>query len=187
MAIDKEKIAALTEEYGGGWGINHTRRLLKLIETIGEGQEYDREAVWLACYLHDWGGYKPWIQEGVDHALRSKQVAGEYLEKAGIDPKQKERVLECIEYHHRATKDNSTEAALLFDADALDFLGAVGVLRRFSMTPRDLKKAFDAAKGQMEKLPGALIFDKSRAMAKERLPGMKALLETFEKETFGLY
>lgn len=185
MAIDKERIAALTEEYGGGWGINHTRRLLKLIDMIGAGQEYDHETVWLACYLHDWGGYKAWIQDGVDHALRSKQVVGEYLTKAGIDPRQKEAVLECIEYHHSATKANSIEAALLFDADALDFLGVVGVLRRFSMNARDLKKGYEAAKAGMEKLPEALIFDKSKEMAKDRLPRMKELFEVFEKETFG--
>ena len=40
-AIDKEEIARLTEEYGGTWGINHTRRLLHLIDHIGEGLEYD--------------------------------------------------------------------------------------------------------------------------------------------------
>lgn len=187
MAIDKEKIAALTEEYGGGWGTNHTLRLLKLIGIIGEGMEYDHEAVWLACYLHDWGGYKAWIQDGVDHAVRSKQVVDEYLTKAGIEPKLKEKVLECIEYHHKATKANSIEAALLFDADALDFLGVVGVLRRFSMNYRDLNKGYETAKAGMEKLPGALIFDTSKEMAKERLPKMRELLETFEKETFGYY
>ncbi len=30
MNIDKGEIARLTEEYGGEWGINHTRRLLQL-------------------------------------------------------------------------------------------------------------------------------------------------------------
>ena len=35
-AIDKEGIARITEEYGGSWGINHTRRLLHLIDLIGE-------------------------------------------------------------------------------------------------------------------------------------------------------
>ncbi len=36
--INKDEIARLTEEYGGQWGINHTRRLLRLISMIGEGQ-----------------------------------------------------------------------------------------------------------------------------------------------------
>ena len=53
MDIDRNEIARLTEEYGGQWGINHTRRLLELISIIGEGMEYNGEAVWMAAHLHD--------------------------------------------------------------------------------------------------------------------------------------
>lgn len=41
MSIDKDEIVRLTEAYGGQWGIRHARRLLKLIEVIGEGQSYN--------------------------------------------------------------------------------------------------------------------------------------------------
>ena len=60
--IDRDEITRLTEEYGGQWGINHTRRLLLLISIIGEGLEYNADAIWLAAHLHDWGGYSPWAQ-----------------------------------------------------------------------------------------------------------------------------
>ena len=52
MDIDNDEIARLTEEYGGAWGINHTRRLLKLISIIGEGLGYDEHTAWLAAHLH---------------------------------------------------------------------------------------------------------------------------------------
>ena len=55
MVIDRNEIARLTEEYGGEWGMNHTRRLLELISIIGEGMDYNNEAIWLAAHLHDWG------------------------------------------------------------------------------------------------------------------------------------
>lgn len=45
MNIDQNEIARLTEEYGGQWGINHTRRLLQLISIISEGQQYNSDAV----------------------------------------------------------------------------------------------------------------------------------------------
>jgi len=32
--MDRDEIARLTQEYGGDWGMTHTRRLLRLIETI---------------------------------------------------------------------------------------------------------------------------------------------------------
>ncbi len=41
MNIDRAELICLTEEYGGPWGINHTRRLLKLITMLGEGQPYN--------------------------------------------------------------------------------------------------------------------------------------------------
>ena len=100
MTLDHDEIARLTEEYGGAWGINHTRRLLALIDVIGAGQSYDAEAVWLAAHLHDWGAYKPWAQAGVDHAVRSREVAEQFLAERGCPPALAERVLECIALHH---------------------------------------------------------------------------------------
>ena len=86
MQIDRDEIARLTEERGGAWGINHTRRLLKLVERIGAGLAYDQEAIWVAAHLHDWGAYAPWAQKGVDHVERSVQVAGEYLTQHDCPP-----------------------------------------------------------------------------------------------------
>ena len=61
------------------WGINHTRRLLELISIISEGMDYNGEAVWMAAHLHDWGAYSPWAEKEVEHALRSRQVADDFL------------------------------------------------------------------------------------------------------------
>ncbi len=90
----KAEIARLTEEYGGTWGINHTRRLLRLIEVIGQGHDYDSEALWLAAHLHDWGAYAPWEQAGVDHVLCSGQVAEAYLSERNCSEKLKVLVAE---------------------------------------------------------------------------------------------
>jgi len=129
--IEQGEIIRLTEQYGGQWGINHTRRLLHLISLIGEGQSYNTDTLWVAAYLHDWGGYAPWLQKGVDHVVRSKQVADTFLTEKGYPEEFKRLILECIEFHHSAGSDRSIEALLLRDADALDFLGVIGVLRDF--------------------------------------------------------
>jgi hypothetical protein len=42
------------------------------------------------------------------------------------------------------------------DADGLDFLGAVGVLRDFSKNPRDLRAAFEQVRKRREKVPAML-------------------------------
>lgn len=187
MNIDRDEIVRLTEEYGGQWGINHTRRLLHLVSIIGEGQQYDADAVWVAAHLHDWGGYSPWAQAGVDHALRSRQVAGPFLAERGYPADWSELVLECIELHHSGDLDRSIESILLSDADALDFLGVVGVLRDFSKNPRDMRKAYQAARKRRTKVPGLLCLEKSREIAARRIQQMDDLFATFEQDSFGYF
>lgn len=187
MTIDTAEIARLTEEHGGVWGINHTRRLLKLVEQIGEGMTYNAEAVWIAAHLHDWGAYAPWAQKGVDHTVRSGQVADEFLTERGCPEDLKRLVLECIALHHTAGSDRSLEAALMRDADALDFLGAVGVLRDFSKNPRDLRAAFEQVRKRRAKVPGMLQLERAKALGAERVRQMDGLLTEFEAETFGCF
>ena len=187
MAIDRDEIAALTEEYGGAWGIAHTRRILHLVGLIAEGRRYDAEALWLAAHLHDWGGYAPWARPGTDHAARSAEVAAGFLRERGCPPDTVALVTECISTHHTGGPGRSLEAVLLSDADGLDFLGAIGVLRDFSKAPRDMRKAFDTARKRRERVPGLLCLEKSKELAAARLKEMDDVLEAFEQSSFGLF
>jgi uncharacterized protein len=183
--IDKGEIARLTEKYGGAWGINHTRRLLQLISLIGEGVAYDPEVVWLAAYLHDWGGYGPWAESGTDHVERSLQVVEPFLAEKACPDTLRERVLECIAGHHASNSDMSMEAILLRDADVLDFLGAVGILRDFSKNPKDLRRGYETAVKRRAKLPQTLFLDKSKELAEARLLQMDEFLEAFRVDSAG--
>jgi len=187
MSIDRAEIARLTEEYGGAWGLNHTRRLLKLVAEIAQGLTYNSGAVWIAGHLHDWGAYAPWAQKGVDHVVRSGQVAEEFLTERACPQDLKALVLECIALHHTAGSDRSLEATLLRDADALDFLGVVGVLRDFSKNPRDMRAAYEQIKKRREKVPGILHLDRAKAMGAERVMQMDDLVKEFEAESFGFF
>lgn len=187
MEILIDKIKLLTKEYGGDWGINHTKRLLELISIIGDGLEYNHEAIMISAYLHDWGGYSKWMILGIDHAIRSRQVAEEFLKEEKCDENLSKIILECIEYHHSATNNNSIEAILLNDADALDFLGVVGVLRDFSKKPSDLRKAYETVKSRRDILPHKLLLKKSLDIAQKRVSFMDELLTEFEHETFGMF
>jgi len=182
---ERDEIVRLTEEYGGAWGIEHTRRLLHLVSIIGQGQSYDAEVVWLAAHLHDWGGYEKWAQPGVDHAVRSTQVAEEFMAGRGYAPELVQAVLECIATHHTGDPNRRIEAILLSDADGLDFLGAVGVLRDFAKNPREMRKAFEAAQARRAKVPKQLCLEKSKEMGKERVRRMEELLRAFQEESGG--
>ena len=187
MEINKQEITALTVEYGGDWGINHVRRVMTLIEMVADGIEYDKELIWVATHLHDWGGYKHWAREGVDHAERSTQVAEQFLTDREYPEDFKAHVLECIACHHNCDRSNSIEAQLLFDADALDFFGPVGVLRIFSKSFKNLAAALKKSKMKRETLPPQLLLEKTRELAAPRLAEMDALFASFERDTFGYF
>ena len=187
MSLDRTEISRVTEEHGGAWGINHTRRLLRLVELIGEGLSYEADAVWIAAHLHDWGAYAPWAQKGVDHVVRSGEVASEYLVQHGCPPVLQALVLECIALHHTGGSDRSLEAILLRDADALDFLGPVGVLRDFSKSPRDLRAACQQVRKRRSTVPALLHLERSKALAAGRIERMDALMGQFEADSFGYY
>jgi uncharacterized protein len=181
--IDKDEITRLTEEHGGAWGINHTRRLLHLVAQIDEDVRYDHEVVWLAAHLHDWGAYAPWAKSGVDHTERSVQVAEAFLAERGFPDHLRAKVLECIAGHHATGSDMSVEAVLLRDADVLDFLGAVGIVRDFSKNPRDLRGAYETVMKRRATLPHTLHLERSKELATARLRQMDEFLEAFRADS----
>lgn len=187
MSVDKSEIARLTEKNGGQWGINHTRRLLKLVDEIGAGMTYDADVIWIAAHLHDWGAYAPWARKGVDHTERSVQVADEYLRISGCDLDLRKHILECISLHHTPDAEGSLEATLLRDADALDFLGVIGVLRDFSKNPRDMRSAFEQVRKRREKVPPMLRTARARIVGAQRVERMDELLVELEAESFGCF
>ena len=133
----------------------------------------------MAAHLHDWGGYSRWLQKGMDHAERSVQVAEQFLSERGYSTLFIDPVLEAIKLHHVGDPNKRIEAILLSDADCLDFLGVVGVLRDFSKNPRDMRKAYDTALKRRDKIPQMIILDKSREIADTRIKQMDELMERF--------
>src|SRR5690349_13868663 len=130
-------IVGITEKYGGEWAVQHAQRLIRLVELIGQDLDYDPEVIWLAAHMHDWGTLPHWSREGVTHCARSRELALEHLRKFKVPEAITERVLEAIEYHHGGADERCLEAQLLRDADALDGLGVVGLLREFATIPTE--------------------------------------------------
>lgn len=184
--IDRGTIEADAIKYCGRWGICHVRRLLKLVALIRE-DAYDEEAVWIAAHLHDWGAYEPWKIEGTDHALRSKEVAEEYLAGSNLPTERLDLILECIEYHHGSAEKRSYESVLMSDADALDFLGVIGIERIFSREGRDLKKAYDVVKKKIVSCNAVILLPGAKKLAAERTVRMNTVLSWFEEDSFGFF
>jgi uncharacterized protein len=181
-------IQKLTEEYGEAWAVAHVQRLLKLIEQIGTGLEYDSQVIIWAVYLHDWGAFPKYYQKNLDHALISKQIVEtEIFPLVDLPTDVKAKVLEAIELHdlRDPRPASTTEALLLREADFLDFLGAIGVAREFARGPKDLQKTYQQILKRKELLRGRFTIPLAQKMAGERMARMEAFLDALLEESYG--
>ena len=113
---------------------DHTQRVLSLCLRIGKKEKGDLEILRLAALLHDIGRAAEDLSNGkICHSQAGASMAGKILKAHGIDQETIDRVIHCIQAHRfrRGTVPVSKEARILFDADKLDSIGAVGIGRAF--------------------------------------------------------
>ncbi len=112
---------------------DHILRVLALAERIGRAEGADLEIVRTATLLHDWGRSEA-DAAGQDHAALAAQRAREFLTARGAPSAWIEAVVHAIAAHRfRVAPDPATlEAQVLFDADKLDAIGAIGIARAFA-------------------------------------------------------
>lgn len=117
----------------------HIERVYNLCMLIGKKEGADIYVLQLAALLHDVGRKKENEDpENLDHAKISEEIAHEILNKYKINGKIAEQVLHCISLHRfrNNNKPETLEAKVLFDADKLDCIGAIGIARAYAWTGR---------------------------------------------------
>jgi uncharacterized protein len=197
MKVIIEEIEALVSRVGKHpvWGYGHCRRVHALAEELAEAErlDHDQEILRLAAFLHDIGLYKPYtLREGADHVRRSVLVAARLLRDGDFPPQATRVVLDAIEHHPPgASSGRSTEGALLKDAVALDYLGAVGLSRVFAMVGLeedvpDLASATRHALNLRRSVPDLLHFGAARRLARERVLEMDDFFANLEDATANL-
>ena len=111
---------------------DHVLRVLALAERIGRAEGADMEVLRAAVLLHDVARAEE-ERTGVCHAKAGAQRAREIL--AGRPPQKVEAVAEAIAAHRFRDEvtPQSLEAKVLYDADKLDSIGAIGVARAYAL------------------------------------------------------
>ena len=124
-------------------GFDHVLRVTHMAERLARAEGADEEVVRAAALLHDAEGS---ATEGgdlgrVDHHQASAEFARQVLQEEGWDEERIAAVQHCILAHRfrEDTAPETLEAKILFDADKLDVIGAIGVVRTV---------AFDVVVGQ---------------------------------------
>ena len=111
-----------------GHGIDHVRRVLALARQIQAEVGGDLFVVELAAWLHDVGDAK--FHDGIE---RSAEIAREILADVGLEQGLIDHValiVDNISFRKRSTSAELTlEGKIVQDADRLDALGAIGIVR----------------------------------------------------------
>ncbi len=118
----------------GSHDFDHVERVLKMALHIGKREGANLKILKLAAILHDVKRKDADIGKGkTDHAITGAEVASEILRKYKYDEKTISAVHHCIAAHRfrNDIKPKTIEAKILFDADKLDSIGAIGVGRAF--------------------------------------------------------
>ncbi len=130
----REEAKGLLSGAKGSHGWDHTERVYNLCMHIGKKENADLEILGIAAVLHDIARDSEDESNGkICHAEEGAKMARELLEKHGISKEKIEKVVHCIQCHRFRANNvpRSKEARILFDADKLDCIGAVGVGRAF--------------------------------------------------------
>jgi uncharacterized protein len=207
-----EKLRQLADPYhdgmGGCHGPDHTERVHKTALHIGRLMGAKLDVLSAAALLHDIGRrYETREQGKVCHAEKGAELAREIFAKLDFTPARIEEIAHCIEAHrYRGDMIPKTlEAKILYDADKLDSIGAVGIGRAFLFAGQTGAKlhnesdvdildckpyskedtAYREFKFKMSKIKDRMQTPEGKRLAEERHGFMEVFFERLERETKG--
>lgn len=133
MRLEIDEAQRLYGEADSVHDFDHILRVLALAERIARAEGANMDVVRTAALLHDWGRAEAVAQQ-LDHAQVAASRARMWLMARDYPPVQIEAVTHAIAAHRfrTAPAPATLEAQVLFDADKLDAIGAIGVARAFA-------------------------------------------------------
>lgn len=121
---------------------DHVLRVYRIAEHLAEAEGADLTIVRTAALLHDARGSAPGETGNAraEHHVTSAEFAVKILSEKGWPEDQIDAVRHCILAHRFRGGENepqTLEAKVLFDADKLDVLGAIGAARTIAYAALD--------------------------------------------------
>lgn len=109
----------------------HIYRVLNHALILAENYEVNMDILVAACLLHDIGRPAQFADPCLCHAKVGSEMAYQFLMKLGWLQEDCEHVKHCILAHRftAGAQPETVEAKILFDADKLDVIGALGIAR----------------------------------------------------------
>lgn len=192
---------------GGCHGPDHAGRVYRTALYIGRMMGAQLDVLGAAALLHDIGRRYEKEQQGrICHAAKGAELSREILQELDFEPDKIAAIIHCIETHrYRGDKIPTTlEAKILFDADKLDCIGAIGIGRAFLFAGQVGAKlhnsdvdpavthsystedtAYREFRVKLSKVKDRLLTPEGRRLAQERHAFMEIFFERLEREVNG--
>ncbi len=197
----------LTE--GGAHGPDHSERVMRITMVMGRQMDARLDILAPAALLHDIGRKEESQSRGkICHAQRGAELATPLLR--GLDYKENDiqTICHCIRTHRFRDmhQPESLEAKILFDADKLDSIGAIGIGRAFlfagqigarlhnpeqdpfSTSPYSLEDtAYREFRVKMSRVRHQMLTSVGLQLAEQRHAFMETFFDQLTRETHGIF
>lgn len=215
--IEQVKAIVMEELSCSAHNMEHVMRVVDLCKILSRYEEgVDGEILLVSALLHDISRVEEDTDTTgkIDHAVVGAEKAGEILRELGYPAEKVDKVRQCISTHRfrSGSGPQTPEAKILFDADKLDVLGAVGLARTYMMSGqygqsidfdfenyslddnsndngrlKDMSKhsPFIEFECKYKKIPDRLFTNKAKEIATERLAFMDDFFKKLKEELRG--
>jgi HD superfamily phosphodiesterase len=175
------------------WGYSHSVRDYALARQLAAADQVkiDDDVLFAAAFLHDMAAFEPWADPKADHADVAADLAASTLQDTGFPMGKIEGVRLAIRTHMFDREPVGAESTYLHDADALDWLGAIGIARVMALADR---KGGDPTGPAVVKMleenlagvPARVLSPAGRALMPERREELQRFLAELRRESDGL-
>jgi len=176
-SIVKEKMASIKDSVHS---FEHVKRVFKTATFLAKEENADVELVQIGALLHDVG----WTV-GKPHHETGAKLANEVLKEIKYPKERREKVTKIVLNHDLDFRDKleTLEERIVWDADKIDILGVLGVVRAFHWfgnAPFDLvvKRSFK----ELKAIYPLLNTETAKKIAKRRHEETLTLLSALERE-----
>ena len=165
---------------------DHVERMTRWCQVLGPGVDADMEVLIPGALLHDVGV----VVDRKKHYMAGRIRAREILQASGFPEDKIDAALHVLETHSRygGPDPGTKEAKVGQDADALEYIGAIGILRTVVRGLKDgsfsgrISDFPDYLRSILAKVEGTFHTKRAEELGRSRLEYMKAFLERIEKE-----
>jgi uncharacterized protein len=175
------------------WGASHSLRDYELAKQLAatDNVKLDDDVLFAAAYLHDVAAFPAFRKPGVDHQDEAARIVDSLLKDTGFPMAKIDAVRGAIRTHMFPRDPVGAEALYLHDADALDWLGAIGVARVFGVVAPDggSTNGPEAAawlQKNLVEVPPRIISRAGKALAVERVRQLEEFLRTLRAQSSDL-